>query len=237
MKICLATILSLALSFVMSASSASPVQSEKLSDEEVRRLFKNSEYVTVERLKTALKSENVGGIRDLLNDVGRMRYPGEILLFLKDVWDQKKEQHPTLSWKTINKPIVRVAIAAKLLRGLSNHVIEIDPKPIQKYLRKAIDGPLLQVQSDAIIALEPLDDPDDVPIIYEVALRQNLGTFHSAIFALNLMCNDAARNALNELRIAVRHDELRSFMDEAARGLSEESEYKKVRCKHKRWKK
>ena len=88
MKICLATILSLALSFVMSASSASPVQSEKLSDEEVRRLFKNSEYVTVERLKTALKSENVGGIRDLLNDVGRMRYPGEILLFLKDVWDQ-----------------------------------------------------------------------------------------------------------------------------------------------------
>lgn len=232
MKTHLAICLSLTLSFVLVTSGASPAGSEKMSEEEVRQLFKNRPNVTVEKLKLVMKTENVGAIRNVLNDVGKMRYPGEILLFLKDVWDQKREEHPTLSWKTINKPIVRVAVAAKLLRGRSNRVIELNPKPIQEYLRKSIDEPLLQVRRDAIMALEPLDDPDDVPKIYEVALREKFGSFRSTILALNLMCNDAARTALKKLRQAVRHDDSRAIMDEFAKSLGRKSEFSKGRCEH-----
>src|SRR5574338_558186 len=58
--------------------------------------------VTIESLIVDLESKDIDRIDKSLNDVKRLSRKGQILPFIADLWDQRKEKYPGLPWDVIN---------------------------------------------------------------------------------------------------------------------------------------
>lgn len=188
-------------------------------------------YVTVEKLTKVLNSENKDWILETLNTVKGMRYQGDILVFLKDLWDGERAKHPNLSWKTVNSPIVRIEIANVLLQARRNRRIEIDKTPIQKYLRERTFNSDRQVKMNAVLALGILGDVRDIPRMVELAGTEEMGVFRASVLALASICGEEAQNALDKLAVTVREQSSRYYIETSRQGYER---FRSVLCQGRR---
>lgn len=169
-------------------------------------------YVSAESLTAVLKAQNIDRILATLNDIKRMRYQGEILPFIHDLWENRKDKYPDLPWTVIDSPIVRVNVADILIQGRSNGQIRINKTPLHRYVRSQIDSTDTAVAVDAIFALATFDESGDVGAILAVAGKERQPTFRAAVVALAGMCTPAASKALARLGSAVRKPEDKTFL-------------------------
>jgi hypothetical protein len=174
-------------------------------------------YVSVDELTATLKTRNIDRILVALNAVKQMSYQGEILPFVRDLWDGRKDRYPDLPWETINADIVRVDIANILLQAEANGKIKVDKEKIHRYVAGLLGSTDIDVVRNAILTLSLLDDEKDVDKILAIAKQQQKGTFRAAVVALSKMCNPAAAKALAQLEESVTQKELRSYVAETRR--------------------
>lgn len=174
-------------------------------------------YVSVDELTATLKTRNVDRILVTLNTIKQMSYQGEILPFVRDLWDGRKDKYPELPWETINSNIVKVDIANILLQAHANGKIKLDTESVHRYVAGMISSTDIDVARNAILTLSLLDDEKDVAKILAIAKRQQKGTFRAAVVALSKMCNPAAAKALAQLEESVTGKELKSYVAETRR--------------------
>src|SRR5713101_3969811 len=85
----------------------------------------NGAFVTVQSLTADLESRNIDQIDKSLNDIKMMSYKGEILPFVVDLWEKRKDKHPRLPWDVIETKIVRLELADILLQSVKNRRLKL----------------------------------------------------------------------------------------------------------------
>jgi hypothetical protein len=175
-------------------------------------VLSDDNYIEKDHLMKVIKSRNLDNIVRDMNVVKRMRYSGEIMPFIIDLWDKKKDVYPDIPWDIVDKPIIRTEIADILLQANSNGLISLDIRPLQIYLRSMLTSKDLVAVSNAVSALVAIDDKEDVPLIEKVAKTGNGVTFRAAIIALSRMCTKDAFIALDNLESAIEDNEKQKYI-------------------------
>jgi hypothetical protein len=182
------------------------------------------QFINVENLKEDLQTRDIDRIGKTLNDVKQMKYQGQILPFLVDLWSNQKAKYPELQWEIINSDIVRVDIANVLLQAQRNGRIQINDDELYEFLAKLLGSSDLQVAQNAILTLSLIDEPRSVEKILSAANRKNKWTFRSSFVALTSMCHPAAEKALDQLEVLVKDD--RDISVEIQKGRLRMKDYK-----------
>lgn len=177
----------------------------------------NSVFVTVQSLTADLESRNIDQIDKSLNDIKTMSYKGEILPFVEDLWEQRKDKHPSLPWDVIVTKIVRVELADILLQAVKNRRLKLDPQPMHRLVSGLVDSTDPDVARKAIGALAIVDDETDVDRIHQVAKRKDPATFRIAVLTLTQMCNQRAGNAIAELEASITEPQFNSYIKQRRR--------------------
>lgn len=172
----------------------------------------NDVFVTVQSLTADLESRSIDRIDKSLNDIKTMSYKGQILPFVKDLWEQRKDKHPGLPWDVIGSEIVRVELADILLQAWKNGRMKLDPQPMHHLVSSLINSDDPDVARKAIGALSMVDDEADVEGIHQVAKQKESTTFRVAVMTLSSMCNQKAARAMAELERSITEPQLKSYI-------------------------
>lgn len=173
--------------------------------------------VTPQSLKEDFQSRDIERITESLEDIKSMTFKGQILPFVQDLWETRKDKYPCLPWEVIETEIVKVELADILGQAIMNGHIRLDLTPIHNYLSRLIASPDFTVSRKAIGALSIIGDETDVEKIVTVAKRLEPATFRIAILTLTMMCNEKAASAVAELEASITNSEWRSFILESRR--------------------
>ena len=177
-------------------------------------------YVEVADLKRYINMGDIDRLTEVFNYVKRMHYQGEILPFIRDLWDEREDKHPNMRWEVARKPIVKVELADILVQAERNGLIAIDKERVRQFLTTYLSAEDVQVVRRAILVLGPIDDERDVPAILAIAKQEREATFRVSAIVLSKMCNKSAAAALDELEPQLKRDDFRAYLKEIRTGVS-----------------
>jgi len=166
----------------------------------VKICLADSEYISPDILKQDINSRNIDKMIETFNLIKQMRYQGDILRLLDDLWNNRTEKHSSLAWDIVGKDIIRIEIADILIQAHNNGKLKADVSSIHRYVTSSLKSDDKAVQTNALLIIMNFDDKNDVKIIHDIAKEQSKGTFKAAIYALSYMCNNEASKSLNELK-------------------------------------
>lgn len=172
----------------------------------------NKEFITKDKLSKVINSKNIDRVLDTLNEVKKMSYQGEILPFIKDLWNLDKKEHTDLAWNIVKKDIVRVEIANILVQAERNELINIKKDDIHNYILSLLNSKDVYVVQKAITTLGLFDCKSDVDDILSIAKKQNKITFRVAVITLANMCNSASYKALDQLFKFINDKQLKQYI-------------------------
>ncbi len=188
----------------------SPLLAQDDEKSEPRR----NKFVHVDELIEVLNSKDIDLIIETTNHVKGMRYQGEILPVIKDLWDRRADKYPDMHWQTVDLDIVRLEIADILIQARKNGRIEVDRQDLHGFVRGLVESEDSFVANKAILLLSAIDDPNDVEKILAIAKKQEPSSFRTAVAALASMCNAESREALDVLADYVSSADARAFVVE-----------------------
>ncbi len=171
-------------------------------------------FVTSSMLLEVLATQDIDKIRSTLGSVRTMRYQGEVLPILHDVWKANKVKYRNLEWSTLQKPIVKAELADILSQAWRNGKIKLDAAEFHASAVRMIESDDVEVVLIALQTLEVFDREDDVTKIANIARKGEIGTFQMAISTLTLMCNPSADKAVLMLSAETKNIEHRRFIND-----------------------
>lgn len=154
---------------------------------------------SIDDLRSAINSRDLDRIIEELNDVKRMRYKGEILPYVKALWDEREDVDRSLDWGVVTLPIVKLDLANILIQAIRNGMVDLEMGEFHAFVRDHVTSEDRAVARNALLTLSIVNDPADVPVLLSAAREQNPGTFGAAVVALSGMCGQAASAALDSL--------------------------------------
>ncbi|MHC8441351.1 MAG: HEAT repeat domain-containing protein [Candidatus Eutrophobiaceae bacterium] len=161
---------------------------------EWQKLIGASDAGFVDVLK-ALSDPQPGRLVNTVHLLWQMRWQPQSRTLLGSLWrDNGREQYPHISWELFAKPPVRLALASVLLR-----MRETDSGEYLDYLLEHREDQHEFNRAQVIVGLGLNGDPGDVPYLEERAEKDTDYVVQSAITALGLMDDAAARMALARL--------------------------------------
>ena len=158
-----------------------------------------SPYVEQADLAAVIKSRNVDQILETLNKVKVMSYQGQILPYVLDLWNLRRDKYADLPWDVVSLDIVRLDIGNVLAQASRNGRIEVDSDAIHDFAYRLVRSADVDVASEAVWTLEIFDRSEDVAEIKSIALTAHGELFHAAVISLARMCNENAAKALVDL--------------------------------------
>ncbi len=169
--------------------------------------------ITKKILISEIRTENIDKVSKTLEEVNSMKYQGQILPFLNDLWEQRTEKHPDLPWPVISTDIIRVHIANILLQAHINKQFDSDWSNLRKFVLDRIDNNDRSVAMQSIQTALYIDDDQAVKRVLEVAKkRESQILFRLSVVILAQMCSPSAEDALVELERTLKDEESRSFV-------------------------
>lgn len=172
-------------------------------------------FVTQESLTQTLQSRNIDAIVTAMNQIKRQHYKGEILPFIADLWSIDRAAYPDLPWDLIKEPPVRLEVAGILVQAKRNGYIDMDISPMLSLARDQVrDSKTPQDVVSAMIVLSYIQDPDDIPLLTEIAKQENKITFRMSVIAITEMCEDEPREAaLDDIADGLASGIFRNFLE------------------------
>ena len=169
-------------------------------------------FVTSSMLLEVFRTQDIDKIRSTLGSVRKMRYKGEVLPILHDVWKENKEKYSNLEWSTLQKPIVKAELANILSQAWRNGILSPDVAELHSSIVRMLESDDVEVVLLALQTLEAFDSEDDVTKIVNIARKGETGTFQMAISTLTLMCNSSADKAVLTLITEIKYQENLRFI-------------------------
>jgi len=171
-----------------------------------------NKFVSVKDLGAVLRSENLDAAVKTLNDIKWMSYKGEILPFVEDLWNLRKDKHPNVAWHIAEKPIIRLELANILLQARRNGTMKFDPSPMADLAAKQLASRDRWNHISAISVLGLTESEMAVDEILKEAKREDWNTFRMAVTSLVHMCHPKAKDAVAELLETVEDDSQLAFI-------------------------
>ena len=183
----------------------------------------------VPTLSEELQTKDQYRILEALNEIKATYDQGEILPFIQDLWEARKDKYPSLPWEVIHQPIIRVSIVDILVQAQMNERIDMNLEKAHQYVRSLIEARENDLAMDAVDVLSRFDDPQDVPALLKIAEDRRGGIFRVAVFGLSYMCNQAAKDALDELELLISDQDQKSYV-RGVRARAQEYTYQSHWC-------
>lgn len=171
-----------------------------------------NKFVSVKDLGAVLHSENLDAAVKTLNDVKWMSYQGEILPFVEDLWNLRKDKHPNVAWHIAEKPIIRLELANILLQARRNGTMKFDPSPMADLAAKQLASRDRWNHISAISVLGLTESERAVDEILKEAKREDWNTFRMAVTSLIHMCHPKAKEAVADVLATVKDDSQLEFI-------------------------
>ncbi|MEJ1364555.1 MAG: HEAT repeat domain-containing protein [Candidatus Sedimenticola sp. (ex Thyasira tokunagai)] len=144
-------------------------------------------------VRKALGTPSVGALTNTVHALYAMRWHRGVHTILLAMWRSSEKDHldyPELAWDLILRPATRIAVAATL-----NRLYPGNPE-YRKYIRAHANDAHEFHRAQVAIALGLNHDPADVKYLVRLVNEENHYVIQSAITALALMDEEAARLAL-----------------------------------------
>ena len=171
-------------------------------------------FVSIEEFKQELQTTNIDRIRDKLSTIRWMKYQGEILPLLLDLWEERQEKYPELSWRTIKSNIIKIEIANVLVQAESNRQIKLEKGNFRQFALSVLNTKDVAVTQVAILTLGRIDNPEDVNKLSSIAREEKLeSNFKLAVIALIGMCSNGVEQALIDLEKEINNEQRRNFVE------------------------
>lgn len=174
--------------------------------------------ISTGELESIFRSRNVEHIHEALNRVKRNQRSPDLLRFICDLW-YGKAQNQDLPWDLIKSPRVRIELANVLTQASKNGFVKIDQGAIREYAREVLRGTDETPKVTAVLTLGLTNDPADVGILKNEALREHPQTFRAAVIALHEICHRQAALAISDLKGLVKREEYRAFLRQSTQDL------------------
>jgi len=128
---------------------------------------------------------------------------------LNDIWHERAVAHPDFAWEILKQPRVRVTVASQLAQSYRNGLVEIDVREFRKFAEANLSSTDNRVVRDTIVLIGELGDPADVQLLANLARNGVNGkrVLRDASLALNFICGDEARRALENIGTEVSGDD------------------------------
>ena len=149
---------------------------------------------SLNEVKLALTETDVGSLTNTVHALYIMRGRPEVLRLIDDLWALKKDRHPDLAWRLLEKAPVRIALASTI-----NRIKIVNTDAQTEYIRAHKFDEHEFHRAQVVVALGFNGDVADIEYIKSMALGENHYVSQSAISGLALMGGEAARDALAEI--------------------------------------
>ncbi len=182
---------------VTQPSSSSTGKPATTRDEsEFQQLYRLIVYgqANFNQVKTALKSDDVGELVNVVHALYSMRWLRGVTNMLKAVWEMDQDAYPELNWDKLQQTPVRIAVASTI-----NRIKVFDTQEYRAFIREHKYDEHEFHRAQVVVALGLNQDPVDVDYLTEMVNGDNIYVSQSAITSLALMNNEPARDALIEL--------------------------------------
>ena len=178
--------------------------------------------VSREELVATLRSGNIDQIVIELNEIKRMGYKGDILPFVAELWAGKPNEgeDETLPWESIGRDIVRIEFADILAQAHRNGLLAELDEDVAEFARELIGSDDVQLVGRAAQVLGVIDHPRDASLLFELAAREERGTFRPTVLGLASMCNEEADAALSRLQERSLSERNRDFLMETRASMT-----------------
>ena len=132
-------------------------------------------------------------------------------LFLRDLWEGKGSSQLDPEG-ALNHERIRINIAYTLLKAWGARFVELDPRGVLGFVRNSLGSDDFDVKDAAIAALGFIESDGVVRDLYEIAAREDPGTFRRAAVVLLRKCSQAATDAVARLEASIRTPQFRTHM-------------------------
>ena len=146
------------------------------------------------QVKTALKSDDVGELVNVIHALYSMRWLRGVTNMLQAIWEMDQNAYPELNWDKLQQTPVRIAVASTI-----NRIKVFDTQEYRAFIREHKYDEHEFHRAQVVVALGLNQDPVDVDYLTEMVNGDNIYVSQSAITSLALMNNDPARDSLIEL--------------------------------------
>lgn len=125
----------------------------------------------------------------------------EWLKLLKDIWYERAGAHPDFAWEVLKQPRVKVTVASQLAQSYRNGLVDIDVNELRKFAEVNLSSTDNRVVRDSIVLIGELGNQSDVQLLVNLARNGVNGkrVLRDASIALNFICGDDARSALESI--------------------------------------
>jgi len=129
----------------------------------------------------------------LINRVKRMRYQGEVLPLLMQVWQLDLSAIPQVDKAFAAHPRIRLEVADVLIQASRNGKVGLQTDAYSGYARQHVSSKDRDVARQAILVLGVANDAADVELLINVLAEENGATFGAAAnsFVRNCAVDDA----------------------------------------------
>lgn len=171
-----------------------------------------------DELVTVLASKDFDRTIAVMNRVKRMRYQGDVLPLLSDVWAANLAAMPQVDKSFVSHPRVRLEITDVLLQASRNGAIGLEPAAYAAYARQNAMSKDADVARQALLVLGIANDPADVPVLAGVLAEEQEATFRAAATSLARNCVvDEAR--ISRIADGLKKAELKEYLRESWRDV------------------
>jgi hypothetical protein len=178
--------------------------SPELQKSEVRAEAAVDKSVGRDELVSTLASKDFDRTISLMNRIKRMRYQGDVLPLLSEVWQLNLAAMPDVDKGFVTHPRIRLEVADVLMQASRNGAPNLEPAAYVDYARQHARSKDPDVARQAVLVLGVANDPVDIGLLAEILSVESEATFRAAAIALVRNC------AVDEARVSRIADSLRS---------------------------
>lgn len=144
--------------------------------------------VARDELISTLASKDFDHTLSMMNRVKRMRYQGDMLPLLSDVWHLNLTAMPQVDKAFVAHPRIRLEVADVLMQASRNGAMGLEPTAYSAYARQHARSKDADIARQAILVLGVASDPADIALLTDILVEERESTFNAAALSLVRNC-------------------------------------------------
>lgn len=167
------------------------VKSENDSYADINLNARSQLSISKTELVTAIERKDVNKTIEILNHVKTLRYQGDFLPLIVDLWDKKNLPNTTIDTQFLDNPIVRLELADVLLQAAKNETMnDLNPGEYVQYALELISHGDNSIVEKSLLILAIANRKQDVVVVEEILLNENVSSriFNVAAIAYGQNC-------------------------------------------------
>lgn len=149
---------------------------------------------TKKEILVAFENDNINELTRVVNSLIVYINHYEVIVIVRDLWLENKIKYPSLAWKALSNPRVKISLAFVLVQIDKDHFTEYE-----SFIRKSLSHSDSEVRSVAAFVIGIIGSEQDISFLIEMIVNDSFGVATGAINGLSLIRTKKANEELLKL--------------------------------------